>query len=67
MEKQVIVKYGPNGEIRVEAIGFEGEGCKAATAAIEAALGESTDIEYKAEWWALNGSDISDFDENLCG
>lgn len=65
-QKQVVMRF-KNGEIKVEAMNFEGHECKEKTEVIEAALGTSTDIEYKSEWWALNGDSVSEFDDNLCG
>ena len=45
------VKISPAGEITVEAHGFTGRGCEAATAAIEAALGKTCAKTRKAEFW----------------
>jgi len=69
-EKKVIVRIGPNGEREVEAVGFEGQSCKEATKEIEQLLGDVTDVEKKAEWWAINGSNVNQNGidtSNLCG
>jgi hypothetical protein len=41
-----------DGTTKVEAVGFQGKDCLAATAAIEAALGKSTGRELKPEFHA---------------
>jgi hypothetical protein len=51
MKKQIHVRVSPIGEITVEAQGFKGQGCEAATKAIEAALGTTTNRTRKPEFW----------------
>lgn len=55
-EKLVEVMVGPNGEVKVEAHGFKGQGCKNATKFIEEALGKAKDTKEKAEWYINNSS-----------
>jgi hypothetical protein len=49
--RSIQVKVSPAGEITVEARGFAGRGCEAATAAIEAALGTPSNRTRKPEFW----------------
>jgi hypothetical protein len=49
--RSIHVRVSPSGEITVEAHGFTGRGCEAATAAIEAALGQATARSRKPEYW----------------
>ena len=51
MKKQIHVRVSPTGEITVEAHGFKGQGCEAATKAIEAALGSPANRTRKPEFW----------------
>ena len=37
--KQVIVTVSPEGEVKIDAVGFKGNTCEKATAALEQALG----------------------------
>lgn len=48
---QVIVLIDPKGKVVVEADGVRGEGCSALTERIEAAVGRSTDKQFKPERW----------------
>lgn len=48
--KQITVTVSPAGEVEVEAHGFKGKGCTAATKAIEEALGVSTKDKKKPEY-----------------
>jgi hypothetical protein len=41
----------PAGEITVEAHGFQGKGCEAATKAMETALGKTSTRTRKPEFW----------------
>lgn len=52
--KRIKVSIDAIGNPKVEAIGFNGVGCEAATASIEAALNSSpsADREFKPEWSA---------------
>ena len=49
MEK-VIITIGKGGETTVEAQGFKGKGCKAATEALERAIGSTTASKLKPEY-----------------
>ncbi len=51
MIRRIIVKVSPTGEITVEADGFQGKGCEAATKAIEEALGKPKERTRKPEYW----------------
>ncbi len=50
-KKRIHVHVSPNGDITVEADGFQGNGCEAATKAIEDALGKRRDHTRKPEYW----------------
>ena len=50
MSQQVIVTVGSDGEVKVEAKGVVGLGCKALTAAIERAIGDVTGDQKKPEF-----------------
>ena len=50
-KKRIHVSVSPAGDITVEAFGFRGRGCEAATAAIEAALGSPGKRTRKPEFW----------------
>jgi len=49
--KTVIIDIDPDGGIKVEAHGFKGPGCEAATKAFEQALGTPGRRTKKAEWF----------------
>jgi len=51
MNRRIHVRVSPSGEITVEAEGFQGKGCEAATKAIEEALGKTTARVRKPEYW----------------
>ena len=51
MSRRIHVRVSPNGEITVEAEGFKGKGCEAATKAIEEALGKPGTRSRKPEFW----------------
>jgi hypothetical protein len=51
MSRQIQVKISPTGEITVEADGFQGKGCEAATKAIEDALGKPRERTRKPDFW----------------
>jgi len=51
MNRRIHVRVSPSGEIVVEADGFQGKGCEAATKAIEEALGKTTARVRKPEYW----------------
>lgn len=52
MQKQISVTISPVGIPKIEAIGFNGQGCEAATKGLEAALsgGNVQDREFKPEY-----------------
>ncbi len=51
MNRRIIVRVSPAGEIIVEAEGFQGTGCEAATKAIEDALGKPRSRVRKPDFW----------------
>ncbi len=51
MSRRIHVKVSPTGEITVEAEGFQGKGCEAATKAIEEALGKTRVRTRKPDFW----------------
>ena len=51
MSRRIHVRISTAGEITVEADGFQGKGCEAATKAIEDALGKPGNRTRKAEYW----------------
>ena len=51
MKKQIHVKVDATGAITVEAHGFKGNGCEAATKAMEEALGTTTARVRKPDYW----------------
>ena len=51
MSRRILVKVSPHGEITVEADGFQGKGCEAATKAIEDALGKPRERTRKPDFW----------------
>ena len=51
MSRRIIVRVSPVGEITVEADGFQGKGCEAATKAIEEALGKPRERTRKPDFW----------------
>ena len=51
MSRRIHVKVSPTGEITVEAEGFKGNGCEAATKAIEEALGKPRERIRKPDFW----------------
>ena len=56
MSRRILVRVSPTGETTVEAEGFQGKGCEAATKAIEQALGSSTGRTFKPEHRQANVS-----------
>lgn len=56
--KKVVVTIDPMGNPAVEAFGFSGQGCEAATKAIEQALAGEGGMErtYKPEWTATGNN-----------
>jgi hypothetical protein len=51
MSRKIHVRVSPIGEITVEAEGFQGKGCEAATKAIEEALGKPRERIRKPDFW----------------
>ena len=51
MSRRVHVRVSASGDITVEADGFQGNGCEAATRAIEEALGKPRDRTRKPDFW----------------
>ena len=51
MIRRIIVRVSPTGDITVEADGFQGKGCEAATKAIEEALGKTKERVHKPDYW----------------
>ena len=49
--RRIHVRVSPVGEITVEAEGFQGNGCEAATRAIEDALGKPGQRTRKPDFW----------------
>ena len=56
MSRQIRVKVSPIGDVTVEAYGFKGSGCEAATKAIEEALGTKVSSRRKSDYfsWLLS-------------
>ena len=51
MNRRIQVRIAPSGDITVEAHGFNGNGCEAATKAIEDALGKAGNRTRKPDFW----------------
>jgi len=51
VSRRIHVRISAIGEITVEAEGFQGKGCEAATKAIEDALGKSRNRTRKPDFW----------------
>jgi hypothetical protein len=49
VSRRILVRVAPDGALTVEADGFQGKGCEAATKAIEEALGKRTVRTLKPE------------------
>ena len=56
MSRRIHVRVSPTGEITVEAEGFKGNGCEAATKAIEEALGKPRERTRKPDFWRQTNS-----------
>ena len=48
--KQIIIEIGPDGSVKIEAIGFKGSACEAATKPFEQALGVAQKKTKKPEY-----------------
>lgn len=65
-EKKITVKIDPLGNTKVEAHGFNGEGCTDATKAIEDVLAGGAggiDRQLKPEWYQHGEADTEDHNE----
>ena len=51
MQRSIVVTVGPQGQTRVEAMGFSGQGCKALTDAMGAAVGRPIESAVKPEFY----------------
>ena len=51
MSRRILVRVSATGDITVEAEGFQGKGCEAATKAIEDALGKTRTRTRKPDFW----------------
>ena len=51
MSRRIHVRVSASGDITVEADGFQGNGCEAATRAIEEALGKPRERTRKPDFW----------------
>ena len=51
MSRRILVRVSAIGELTVEAEGFHGNGCEAATKAIEDALGKPRERTRKPDFW----------------
>ena len=56
--KKIEILFGPDGEIEIEAFGYNGKGCKDATKFLEQALGSEKDTKMKTEWFMMNAQAI---------
>ena len=54
MKRTIEIVVSPTGEIRIEAVGFSGSGCKEATKALEEALGTRERFQPKPEYHQQN-------------
>jgi len=52
LSRQIRVTVSPTGDVLVEAYGFKGHGCEAATKAIEEALGTKVSSRRKSDYWS---------------
>ena len=51
MDKQVIIQVSPDGEVKIDAVGFKGNACTKATAALIKAMGQVTSNTPKPEMY----------------
>jgi hypothetical protein len=54
MKRTIEITVSPTGELRIEAVGFTGSGCKEATKALEEALGKLELFQTKPEYHQQN-------------
>lgn len=50
MQKQIIIIVKDEGEVEIEAVGFKGNACEKATAALEKAIGVVRSKKHKPEY-----------------
>jgi uncharacterized protein YuzE len=50
MAQEIFIDIDEQGNVKIEAAGFEGSDCKALTEGIEKALGEVTSVKKKPEY-----------------
>ena len=50
MSKSIEIEVSPEGDVKIEAVGFHGKGCEQATEAIEQALGIVGSRKKKPEY-----------------
>ena len=50
MKKRIDIDIGPEGGVSIDAVGFQGPDCEEATAFLEEALGEASEIRKKPEY-----------------
>lgn len=54
MSRKIEVRIDKKGGVKIEALGFEGEGCTLATRKLEEALGPEVERELKPEFYEEN-------------
>ena len=54
--RKIEVIVSPTGETRVEAVGYQGNGCQSATKALEKALGAKASGVLKPEFYETNNN-----------
>lgn len=59
MAKEIVVTVAPDGGISIDAIGFKGRSCEAATAFLEKALGQAVNSKKKAEFYQTETQRVS--------
>ena len=67
-KKEIVLRFNmKTGEARIEAFGFKGSGCQAATKFLQEALGEMTDFQKKSEYFEASLEVSGHIDTSLCG
>ena len=56
MNKTIEVIVAPDGQLKIDAVGFQGADCEKATAFLEEALGQVSDRLHKPEYQSRNRS-----------
>lgn len=54
--KQIIVEVSPDGEVKIEAVGYRGQSCAKATEALEKAMGLPGKSVKKKEYFQTESS-----------